>query len=189
MAEISIKFKIPAVLYRYRWKNVKGYVKWLLFPNKCSVCGAVTEFNTPEVKWRDLNGHTRMMGQANIEKEFNKCICQSCVADIVANGKPVPKVNSQKYFKYETKLTCDHCNQKTKSYKWTAFEHKGIRVALILGDYCSWNSAYYCPTCISKIFSEGTDQGRTLTVYRGKFVPQNNFGLPVVDGKAKFPER
>ena len=189
MAEIKIKIRVPDWLYRYRWENIKSYVSWLMFPTKCSVCGNTVLYKRAEVNWKDEHGHTQMMGQADIEGDYSKCICTSCVTKAIRNGKFIPKRGGKSYQRFDVVNTCDHCQQKKVSYKWTAVEHNGARIGLILGNYCSWNSAHYCVDCIEKIFAEGEPRSGMYGTYKGKFVPLTNFRLPVVDGKVRFPGR
>jgi hypothetical protein len=187
--EIKLSIHVPDWLYRYRWKNIKGYMTWMLRPNKCCICGNRMAISHPNVNWMDEYGHTKMMGQADVELDYTKCVCPSCVAKATVEGTFVPKRQAEKYQRFDVMGTCDHCHNKTKSYKWTAINYRGYNIGLILGNYCSWNSAHYCPECIGKIFSDGKQSSGILSSHKGKFAYQNNFGLPVIDGKVHFPDR
>ena len=190
MAELKLSFSIPDWLYRYRWSNLNRFFRWYLKPNKCVVCGSTTIFRSPEVEWLDSDGHVQMLGQANVEdNEYSNCLCLSCVAEATAHGEYIPKRGDKKYQQTDTKDTCDHCGGERKSYRWTSVKHNGFKLSLIVGNHCSWNSTYYCRDCIHTIFSEGVPKSGVLSRYQGKFVYLNNFGLPVVDGKVRFPAK
>lgn len=191
MAELKIKFSVPDSVYKYRWSNLKKYFGFKLFPPKCSVCGQPVNMKHPYVRWKDPSARravAEMMGEATVENDYSAAVCKECVVDAVMSGTAVPKNNAKQYHEYETREQCDHCGTKTTAYKWTAFHHKEVTISLILGNHCSWNSAHYCKECITEMFVKGEDQSHVIGAYKGKYVP-HYFGLPVVGGKVRFPER
>ena len=195
MATLKFKVNIPDWLYRYRYVNLKRYAKWLFFPNKCIECGKQQPLKNPDIEWYYGDAleksYGRMLIKWDIEGDYNKCICPSCMAKHVSDENAVPKLGRKKYNQYDVKEICDACGKHKKSHKWTAFKIKnGKTAAFIMGDYCSWNSAHYCVDCIRQGILEGDTKGNSIYGrYKNKSVPTNNFGLPVVDGKVKFPDR
>lgn len=191
MVTKTIKVTIPDWLYRYRWENIVKYAKWLWKPNRCLVCGVKVNYRHPEIKWKGINGNPLMVSY-NVINHYNECICALCVADLVTDKNAVPKYNTDNFSDTEVRPRCDCCGELKTSFKQVAFKMPdGRKVALTTGREW-WNGFAFCTNCISKALREGKQGSSMYIRYRdkkGKYhsYPQNNFGLPVVDGKVKFP--
>jgi hypothetical protein len=52
----------------------------------------------------------------------------------------------------------------------------------------SWNSSNICSDCVIIALTEGMQKSSIYCLGpNGNSIPQNEYGLPVVDGKVKFP--
>ena len=190
---LTFKIKIPMWLYRYRWDNIKKYAAWLWKPNRCEICGTKTVFKNPNIDWYDGNSR-RMMLHYNVEGRgnYSKCVCRKCAAKTVSYENAVSKYDSGEFHDFETREMCDCCKQPVLSYKWVAFKMpNGEKLGFITGREW-WNGFYFCPDCIKQTVENGKESS---SIHGGHYdkegkwisVPTNNFGLPVVDGKVKFP--
>jgi hypothetical protein len=190
----TIKINIPDWLYRYRWKNIKKYALWLVKPNRCSVCGTKTNYLHPEIQYQSVN-NSRLLLQYSVIGDYRGCVCSTCVANIVHDDNAFSKSVSEENDppnEDDVKQLCDCCAKPKKSYKWVSFKLKdGRRVGLITGREW-WNGFYFCVDCLRKALQVGTEGSNIYSGYTDKngeyrSVPQNNFGLPVVNGKVRFP--
>jgi len=193
MVTKTIKFKIPDSIYRYRWSNIVKYVKWLWKPNRCSVCGDIMNYRHPEIVWKSPD-NVRVMVHYDIIGDYTGCVCSSCLEKVITdeNARSKNTKADEPVNEHDTKQVCDCCGEQKISYKWASFKlNDGRRVGIISGREW-WNGFYFCADCLRSAVKNGR-QGSGIHVGHvgpdGKYksYPQNNFGLPVVDGKVKFP--
>lgn len=198
MATFKFQFTIPNSIYRFRWKNIKNYLSWLFKPDRCYVCNSKLPVSRGHFEYffnDSPDGHSgRMLMSWDVERQDDKPnvhICRHCLAESISDRNAVPKMGYRNYGKFEIKNKCDCCGKKKKSYKWTAFKLPGNRsAALIMGNYCSWNSAHYCSDCIKTSLKSDVKMITSFWgSYKGKHAPIQQNGLPVVDGKPRFPDR
>ncbi len=199
MATLTYKLKIPNKIYRFRWENIKRYAEWVFKPHRCYVCNTRLVMSHPEYQYhyKDTEYQGRILAQWDIESKSyvnRKHICASCLAEHVKDENAIPKhhwaKDNRNYSYGDLKNTCDCCKEKKRSFKWTSFKIPGGKTAaFILGDYCSWNSAHYCADCIRTAITEGTPKTGIWSSWYGTHVCIQQNGLPVVDGKVRFPDR
>lgn len=195
MVTKTVRFKIPDWLYRYRWSNIKAYASWLWKPNRCTLCGKKVNYRHPEIEWRD-NSMRQMMLHYDVVDYYGDCVCPECAAKCVSHENAVSKYDAERYpvlsSELETREMCDCCKEPVKSYKWVAFKMpNGKKLGFITGREW-WNGFYFCPDCIRNTLLHGKEKSSRHVGYRdkdGKFksCPQNEHGLPVIDGKVRFP--
>jgi hypothetical protein len=90
---------------------------------------------------------------------------------------------------YNIQDTCDVCGEKKTSYKAIRMSNASSIDSIRFCTGGSWNGHHVCLDCTKTAFEHGEMSSSIYMQYRGKSVPQNGRGLPVVDGHVKFPDR
>ena len=178
--KVTFQFDVPKWLYRLRWKNLKNYALFYLRPYRCEDCSKRMPFGHFDI-WKETSPRLGI--------GYTNCVCPSCLA------KRLDKVLAQPHFvaqqREDTYNIADKCG--VCGAKGTAF--KAIRMSKGPIDnmrFCangSWNGNYVCLSCIYDTLKDGEMKSSIYGIYNGKMVPTNGRGLPVIDGKVKFPEK
>ena len=180
MAIVKIQFNVPTSIYRFRWHNLKQYIRWLFNKPKCSSCGTTMLWGVPE--FETIN-HPRMTVHHYIH---GKNLCRTCLLKAIESAPS--QVGHKHNFDSDIVQKCDKCHRDVESYK--AFylgEEFMDRIGICYNG--AWNWSRVCKDCIVECITTGKETCNHFGVYYGKMVPLNKFGLPVVDGKVKFPSR
>lgn len=187
MATIKFSVKIPDWIYRYRWENIKKWISYHLKPYRCDVCGKKMAFRVFDI-WA-ASGYPlkqRLGASYYIPK---KCVCQECTLDILnaATDSPLFEIYQEREY-YNVRGKCDVCENERQSYKAIKMpEDPGGSIRFCTKG--SWNGHYVCEYCAKVALKFGKQSSGIVTRYKGEEASLNSYGLPVVDGKVKFPER
>lgn len=178
--KVTFSFDVPNWIYRYRWNNVKNYTLFYLQPYRCEDCNKRMPFKHYDI-WRDT---TPQLGLS-----YGKCVCPSCLQKRLDALTVHPKfVAHQQKESYNVAKKCGVCGTEATSYKSIRMS-AGILDSLRFCANGSWNGTYVCLHCVKDALTNGKMRSSYYGVYHSKMVPLNGRGLPVVDGKVKFPEK
>ena len=171
---------IPDWLYRFRWDNIKSYVNYHINKPTCLTCNTKVTFrhfniwvNTPHYPLK-----TRVGISSNEE-------CPSCLSKKIKNATTDAWIEEQVKENYVVANRCDVCHEEK-----TAFKH--LKLTADWKDtvrFCangSWNGSYVCLDCVDTVLQFGEMIPDTGMFYNGEHVYSVD-GLPVVDGKVRFP--
>ncbi len=189
MVTKTINIRIPDWVYRYRYSNLKKYAKWLLFPSRCDVCGKKVNFRAPNIDHRDRGNRKLMTHWYFKGPKTDSCICRDCLASYVDVVEPANPWGHE-WHEWDLHKTCDICHEDATAYKSfkikTSFGTADFRFCVL-----SWNSSFVCQSCVASALRNGEETSDIHAGYKkgDKYfsVPQNEFGLPVIDGKVRFP--
>jgi hypothetical protein len=172
---VHIRFTIPLWIWRWRYSNWKKYIKAKLNPIKCDECGVKLAFRNPKYSVKGLT--------------IQRCsgtLCRDClvkdVHGVIADGAKMD----------DTHDVCDHCKKNALSFKglYRAVQREGKRYEFGNRFYnCinSWNSSYICVPCTVETIQNGKECNDYTDHTSGRALPINEQGLPVINGKACFP--
>jgi hypothetical protein len=115
-------------------------------------------------------------------------ICQKCISKRIdaALDSPYFDIYQEREY-YNVSDVCEVCEQKKPAYRAIKMSNK------IIDDvrFCtkgSWNGHYVCIDCVKIALEYGEPKSSFYGYYKEKSVPINGYGLPVVDGKVRFPQ-
>lgn len=182
----KIKVTYPDWLYRFRWSNLKKYTKYLLNRPKCECCGKSVPFDNPEVTHNFEKSFGMYTGTRLIVNWYSKkTFCKECLADALLKNKLIPSFGED-FYDYDIAPVCEMQGCTSPAYKSFAFEFMQDKVDF---RFCTtaWNHSKVCVDCVAETLKKGKEASSHWGQYKGKSVPMNKFGLPVVDGKVRFP--
>lgn len=189
MKTVKVKFSInvPVWLYRYRWKNLKNYFSYQLKPYRCTDCGVKMPHKYGEV---ELNKVVAPM-KARLTVSYHNmegCLCQKCLLNRLEEVEENPRfMETQLAESYNVEFTCDVCEEEKPSFKAVKMSN-GVIDNMRFCTGASWNGHYVCLDCAKTALRNGVVKSSIYGHYKGKSVPTNGYGLPVVDGKVRFPD-
>jgi hypothetical protein len=189
MKKVKVKFEVnvPAWLYRYRWENLKNYFSYQLNPYRCMDCGVKMPHKYGDIEMNNVVAPMKARLMVGYHPKGG-CLCQSCLL------KRLEKVESatgflkaQKAESYNVKSKCDVCEEEITAFKAIKMS-EGIIDNMRFCTHGSWNGHYVCLSCAKTAIRSGAMKSGVFSFYKGKFTSMNQHGLPVVDGKVRFPE-
>ena len=184
---VVIKFKIPRWLYRLRWHNIRLYLKYRLFPPRCSCCGKKMIYTQAQYKTKNLTIDA-------ISKDYKDKYCRECLIESFKMAKDNDRIlmrddgkELMDYQRDDVSNKCDCCGTKTKSQKFMYIDEK-IKYRI---HFCMawWNGFKICPACALNVLENG-EHYSSHCVFDSKnnqILPCTPHGLPVKDGKIRFP--
>lgn len=182
----KIRVTYPDWLYRFRWSNLRMYAKYLLNRPKCTCCGKSVPFKHPEVTHQFDTAHSIYTGNRLIVHWYSKkTFCKSCVAQYLLESRLLPTYGSE-FNEWDVSKTCELQGCDHPAYKSFKIELADDTLDF---RFCttSWNHTKVCVDCVATALAYGKESSSIWGQYKGKSVPLNTFGLPVVDGKVRFP--
>ena len=176
----TIRLTVPAPLYRFRYSNWKKYIKAKLNPIKCESCGVEMPFRNAQI------------ASKNPYLTVTKCSGKTCRKCMVDEIKLILEQGAHED-DYDKGEPCAICKKDVKSYRgiYRAVPRPGINHESLHRYYhCTnaWNSDYVCPECIIGVIENGQEESSFREHVNGKSYSINEQGLPVVDGKPRFPK-
>ena len=185
MVTKTYKFTVnyPEWLYRLRWDNIKRYSKWIIQRPVCHCCGKKLNFKTPEVSHRFNHGSYLTVHWFTNNRKIS--FCKECLSQAVTENIIQP-IYGEDFYSYDTAPVCqlNLCgNPSFKHFKIT-FMEQAVDFRMCVN---SWNSTNICLSCVAETLRKGEEKSSHYGQYNKKSVLLNDFGLPVVDGKVRFP--
>lgn len=185
MGKVKFSFNIPDWLYRYRWSNVKNYLAYQLHPYRCSECKVKLPFDHFDI-WCDAK--YPLKHKLGIAPPHRMTICPSCLKKLLNEAVNRSDFKAlQKKDSYNVSYYCECCEEKKPAYKW-------INVSNEMLDnikFCtcgSWNGHYVCLDCVRTALEFGEMDSHASHYMGDKFYSINGYGLPVINGKVRFPK-
>lgn len=189
MVAKTIKFtlNIPNWVYRWRWSNLQGWLLFHLKPYRCTDCGVKLPF-----RWYDIKIERTPPLKQSLSVSYTvtkECICPDCILKRLekVEKNPLFEIYQEREY-YNIQKECDVCGKPKTSYKAIRMSD-GIIDNMRFCTRGSWNGNYVCLDCAKFAIKYGVLQSTIYSSYKGRSVPINDRGLPVVDGKVKFPDR
>jgi hypothetical protein len=176
----KIKINYPDWLYRFRWSNIKNYANFIWNRPKCTCCGKKLNWAHPEVTYKFDNGN-RLIVHWHSKKTF----CRHCLAQAVLENVIKPSFGED-FYDYDTAPICQLNKCTSPSFKHFKIQFMNVDVDFRMCTL-SWNHDNICLHCVSRTLRLGSESSSHWGMYKGESVPLNTFGIPIVDGKAKFP--
>lgn len=174
-----IRIDVPQWLWRWRYENWRKWIRAKLNPIKCECCGVKLAFKNAQ--------YTVAKPRLTVQK-CSGTLCRSCMEKdihaIIAEG---PQMHE-----WEVKHTCDSCGSNTPSFKglYRAKQQDPDRPEFLNRYYhCinSWNGSHVCVGCMIEVIRNGKEESNVRDWSSGKDISVNEQGLPVIDGKPRFP--
>jgi len=181
----TYKFTInyPEWLYRFRYDSIKKFINWIFHRPKCLCCGKKLNYKHPNVT-HVFNNNQRLIVHWFSESP-NKYFCKDCLAVEVEKNTIKPSFGED-FYDYDIAPVCSLNACSNPSFKAFKITVNGINVDFRLCT-SSWNHDKVCLSCVKETLSKGKESSSYLGNYKGKPVPLNEFGLPVFEGKVRFP--
>ena len=187
----KIRITIPNWLYRFRWQNLKNYFSYQLNPPRCPQCGkkkAYTKGGCDLWIADDERDNFHYPLRRSLGVGCHSDLCKSCFHNEFVKFTLSDEFNAmQRKDLYNTADECEVCNRKVRSYKAVRLSNKPIDFIR----FCtcgSWNGHYVCLDCAKLATAYGEERSGIYQQYKGKSTPTNRWGLPVINGKVRFPE-
>lgn len=189
MKTTKVKFEInvPNWLYRYRWKNLKNYFSYQLKPYRCIDCFAKMPHRYGDIELYDVVAPMKARLTVGYHLK-DGCLCQTCLLRRLDEVAADPNFfMTQQAESYNVKHICEVCEEKKPAFKSIKMS-EGIIDNMRFCTHGSWNGHYVCLDCAKTAIRNGVTKSGVFGHYKGNYTSMNQHGLPVVDGKVKFPE-
>jgi hypothetical protein len=176
----TIRIDIPASIWRYRYENIRKYVRAKLKPARCSDCG---------VKMNFKHAQYEMHNPRLIVQRCSGTVCPACMEKEIHDIIAANNVSMD-----DTHEVCDVCHSHATSFKSihrAVSRDENTHEFMHRYYHCvnSWNSGHVCVSCMIDAIRNGKETSSVYTYDNetGKSHPTNEYGCPVIDGKVRFP--
>jgi hypothetical protein len=186
--KVKFEFNVPNWLYRYNWKNLKNYFSYQLNPYRCMDCGVKMPHKHGDVELYDIVSPMKARLSVGY-MTLDGSLCPHCLIkriDKLANSPEFLDLQQDDIYNIQQK--CDVCEEEKMALKAIKMSKKPIDNVRFC-THGSWNGHHVCLDCAKTALLNGVTKSGIFSYYKGKYTSMNQHNLPVVDGKARFPDQ